>query len=260
MSCTVFANDNGLFHKGSGGSGAAFPDVCLTPPPPPAGPIPVPYPNKIAASDLTDGSSTVKIQGNPTALKDRSTVSTSTGNEAATQGGGVITHKTKGRAVATFWSFDVKIEGLNVVRHGDPAGQNTATPPFNGLDTRLTVVSNAVAKAEKPKTKCKEKYSKSKRHGSPTDRQRTHVNKGPPNPVLCWECKKPSPHPMVADHQPPCVVQYYAGGCHKSGDPNPYRDWCRSNAAVVPHCRGCSSSQGGHMSQMSQTLRATHGL
>jgi uncharacterized Zn-binding protein involved in type VI secretion len=184
MSCNVFANSNGLFHKGSSGSGAAFPDVCLTPPPPPAGPLPIPYPNKISAGDIADGSSTVKIQGNPTALKDQTTVSTSTGNEAATQGGGVITHKTKGKAVATFWSFDVKIEGLNVVRHGDPAGQNTATPPFNGLDTRLTVVSNAVKDAKDPDEKCEEKFGKSKRNGSPTDKQRAHVNKA--SPAIQW--------------------------------------------------------------------------
>lgn len=236
--------------------------MCLTPPPPPAGPLPIPYPNKISASDLTDGSSTVKIQGNPTALKDQSKVSTSTGNEAATQGGGVITHKTKGKAVATFWSFDVKIEGLNVVRHGDPAGQNTATPPFNGLDTRLTVVSTAVKDAEDPDEPCEEKYSKSKRHGSPTKAQRNHVNQSPPPPV-CWECGKTSSKPMVADHQPPCLVKYYAGGCHEEDDDhgdNDYKEWCRSNGAVKPHCRGCSSSQGGHMSSFSRILGQAHGF
>src|SRR5437868_2419334 len=111
MGCTVFANSNGLFHKGSGGSGVAFPDVCLSPPPPPAGPVPIPYPNNISAGDLTDGSTTVKADGEPTALKDQSKLSTSTGDEGGTQGGGVITHKTKGKAVATFWSLDVKIEG-----------------------------------------------------------------------------------------------------------------------------------------------------
>ena len=69
MSCTVFANDDGFFHKGSGGSSKAYPDVCLSPPPPPTGPVPVPYPNRLSASDLTDGSRTVKIQGKETALE-----------------------------------------------------------------------------------------------------------------------------------------------------------------------------------------------
>lgn len=254
MSCTVFANSNGLFHKGSGGKGVAFPDACLTPP----APQPVPYPNKIAASDLINGSKTVKIQGEPTALKDQSKIKTSTGDEAGNAGGGVITHTTKGQAVATFWSITVKIEGLNVVRHGDPAGQNCMTPPYNGLDTRLQVVKAAVKEAKDPEEKCKDKYGKKARHGSPTKAQRDHVQKPPP--PVCWECKKTSKHRMVADHQPPCVVKYYAGGCHEEGkDPNDYRNWCRALNTVKPHCRNCSSSQGGHMSVTSQALKLTHG-
>src|SRR5687768_7007249 len=110
MSCTVFANSNGLFHKGSGGKGVAAADVCLSPPPPPAGPVPVPYVNSLSAADLADGSKTVKIQSEPTALEDQSNISTSTGNEAGTQGGSVITHKTKGKGYFTTWSHDVKIE------------------------------------------------------------------------------------------------------------------------------------------------------
>jgi hypothetical protein len=259
MGCTVFANSNGLFHKGSGGSGAAFPDVCLSPPPPPTGPVPVPYPNKIAASDLTDGSVSVKVQGEPTGLKDQSRLSTSTGDEGGTQGGGVLTHKTKGKAVATFWSMTVMIEGANVVRHGDPAGQNCATPPYNGLDTRLTVVKSALTEANDPEEPCPTKYGKAARHGSPTQAQKDHVNKSPPPPV-CWECGKTSSKRMVADHQPPCVVKYYAGGCHDEGkDPNPYKTWCKDLNTVKPHCRSCSSSQGGKMSALSQALKAVHG-
>ena len=197
MSCTVFANSNGLFHKGSGGEGIAFPDVCLSPPPPPTGPVPIPYPNKLGASDLTKGSVTVKIQGKPTGLKDKSEISTSTGDEAGTQGGNILTHKTKGKAVALFWSFDVKVEGKNVVRHSDPAGQNCATPPFGGLDTSLKVVRNAVAEAKKPDEKCKKKYSRKAAHGSPTKAQKAAVNQRPP-PPRCWECGKGSRKRMVA--------------------------------------------------------------
>lgn len=259
MGCTVFANSNGLFHKGSGGSGTAFPDVCLSPPPAPTGPVPVPYTNKLSAGDLADGSVSVKIQGNPTALKDQSYISTSTGDEGGNQGGGVLTHKTKGKAVATFWSMTVKIEGANVVRHGDPAGQNCATPPYNGLDTRLSVVSTALATANAPTNKCAKKYTKADRHGSPNTAQKDHVNKQPPPPV-CWECGKTSTSRMVADHQPPCVVKYYAGGCNTAGqNPDPYKTWTKSLAAVKPHCRGCSSSQGGKMSALSQTLKGIHG-
>ena len=97
MAHTVFANGDGLFHKGSGGSGKAFPDVCLSPPPAPTGPVPVPYPNIADAGDLSEGSSTVKVNGEPTALEDKSYVSTSSGDEAGNQGGNVVTHKTKGK-------------------------------------------------------------------------------------------------------------------------------------------------------------------
>src|SRR5579859_4319604 len=114
MGCTVFANNDGFFSKNSGGSGKAFPDVCLSPPPPPAGPVPIPYPNMLQASDLTQGSTTVKIDGAPTALEDSSFVSTSSGDEAGTQGGNVVTHQTKGKGYFMLWSFDVKVEGKGV--------------------------------------------------------------------------------------------------------------------------------------------------
>lgn len=257
MPCTVFANTNGLFHKGSGGTGLAFPDVCLSPPPPPTGPVPIPYPNNVTASDLAQGSVTVKIQGKPTALKDKSYVSTSTGDEAGTQGGNVLTHKTKGKEYAQFWSFDVKIEGKNAVRHSDPAGQNCASAPAGGLDMSLMVVKQAVKQAEKPAKKCKEKYDRDKHVGkTPTDGQRSFIN-GKPPPILCWECKKPSALPMVPDHQPPISVKYYSGGCH---DNKKLRDWANSNQSVKPHCRGCSSSQGGYMSGFSSTMAGAHGL
>ena len=126
MGLTVFAENMGLFHKGSGGKAVAPGDVCLTPPPPPAGPLPVPYVNNVSAGDLAKGSKTVKVDGEETALEDASEVTTSVGNEPATQGGNVITHKTKGKGYFTLWSHTVKIEGKGVCRHGDPMGQNAA--------------------------------------------------------------------------------------------------------------------------------------
>lgn len=39
MGLSVFAENLGLFHKGSGGKGVAPGDVCLSPPPPPTGPM-----------------------------------------------------------------------------------------------------------------------------------------------------------------------------------------------------------------------------
>ncbi|MHC4469336.1 MAG: DUF4150 domain-containing protein [Planctomycetota bacterium] len=277
MGCTVFANDSGFFHKGSGGSGKAFPDVCLSPPPSPTGPVPVPYPNSLKASDLAKGSKTVKIQKKPTALENKSNVKTSMGDEAGNQGGNVLTHKTKGKGYFMLWSFDVKVEGKGVCRHGDPMGQNCTSTPPGGLDARAKVVA---AKALKAKEPCDRPYNKKDRHGSPTEKQKDAVNK--PN-AKCWECKSPSPtgwlHPprkrpppptkgvaranpkkkrFVADHQPPVLVNYYAGGCHKSEDEQ--KKIAKDPKKVKPHCSKCSSRQGGLMSGFSSKLKAAHGL
>jgi hypothetical protein len=50
--------------------------------------------------------------------------STSMGDEAGTAGGGVASSKTKGEAEFMMYSFDVKIEGKNVCRLGDPLFHN----------------------------------------------------------------------------------------------------------------------------------------
>lgn len=132
MGDTVFANSRSIACKASGGkAAAAFPDVCLTPPPPPTGPLPVPYPNTVLASDLKDGSKRVLIAGKPVFLEDRSIFGTSSGDEAGTQGGGVVTHKTKGTAQFVSWSDDVLFEGKGVPRHLDMTIHNGASVPDN---------------------------------------------------------------------------------------------------------------------------------
>ena len=160
MGSTVFAESSGFFHKGSGGKGIAPADVCLTPPPPPAGPLPIPYVNFLQSSDLAKGSKSVKVQGEPTALED-SEVSTSTGNEAATQGGSVVTHKTKGTGYFTLWSFTISIEGKGVCRHGDLMGQNAASSPPSCVDMSCIVnYSPDLAKAMKIKKKMYETFTR----------------------------------------------------------------------------------------------------
>lgn len=257
MPANVFANGGGLFHKGSMGKGIAFPDVCLTPPPPPAGPVPVPYPNVAMASDLAQGSTSVKIQGKPTALKNSSYCSTSTGDEAGTQGGNVVTHKTKGKAYFMFWSLDVKIEGKNVDRDGDPMAQNCATPPMGACCMRSSVVRAAVKAAEAASPPCPRPYNDSDRHGTPNTAQKRHVAKknGRKFP-RCWKCKRPTKNP-IADHQPPCVVAYYSGLCH---DPKKMEEFAKSTKSVKPHCHKCSPSQGGAMKKYSKILRGAHGF
>jgi uncharacterized Zn-binding protein involved in type VI secretion len=252
MSVTVFAENMGFFHKGSGGKGVAPGDVCLSPPTPPAGPLPVPYVNILSSSDLAKGSKSVKIQGEPTALENASEISTSTGNEAGTQGGGVVTHKTKGKGVFKLWSFVVKVEGKGVGRHGDMMAQNTASDLPNCIDQQAMNAFKA-ALGDKHGEPCPE-YSRAK-HGPKEDPSDEQVNKVNGEP--CWECQminpqlkeaiydtqksltsggdniyvgkvlkvepKPNPKPhyrsnedgagMTHDHQPPMNVAWKMGGC-----------------------------------------------
>jgi hypothetical protein len=98
-----------------------FPDVCKTPSP--GGPIPIPYPNTGKASDTSDGPTSVKVDGKMPMTKGAKYKMT-TGDEAGTAGGGIISSTTKGEAEFMMYSFDVKIEGKNVCRLGDPLFHN----------------------------------------------------------------------------------------------------------------------------------------
>src|SRR5262249_47616049 len=122
MANDVFANGREICCKAADSkSPMAFPDVCLSPPSPPAGPIPSPYPNTGMASETSEGSRTVQLEGEEAMLKDRSCFSKSMGDEAATKGlgMGVVTHNIQGKCYFVAWSMDVQIEGENVVRHMD---------------------------------------------------------------------------------------------------------------------------------------------
>lgn len=106
-----------------GGQCACFPDVCKTPSP--GGPIPIPYPN-IAMLTQAKGStfsSRVKILGKKTAVKG-SEISMSSGDEAGTAGGGVVSNKFKGPAQFKIGSSRVKAEGKPVAYHTAMVGQN----------------------------------------------------------------------------------------------------------------------------------------
>ncbi len=94
MARTVFANMRGIAHKGSGGMSTVFPDVCKTASP--GGPVPIPYPNIAKASDTSDGSKTVKVDGESAMLKEAN-YSTSNGDEAGSIGG-VISSSFQGKA------------------------------------------------------------------------------------------------------------------------------------------------------------------
>src|SRR5712692_5949285 len=144
MGVTVGVNNLSVVHAGSGGVTIAFPDVCKTPSP--AGPIPIPYPNIAQSSDTAQGSKTVKMDGNPICLKD-SNFSMSTGDEAGSAGGGVVSSKIKGKAEFVNYSFDVKVEGKNVARAFDLMLHNDKnTPPFPLLQP--PVIAMAMGKDE----------------------------------------------------------------------------------------------------------------
>ena len=135
MADTVVANSMGICRKkNSSGQATGFPDVCLSPPPPPAGPIPIPYPNTAMASDLANGSTQVKADGAAIALEDSSYLSTSTGDEGGTQGGNVLTHKTKGKAyfIRVVLQRPSRGQRRGAVT-GDPMALNCATPPYGGV-------------------------------------------------------------------------------------------------------------------------------
>ncbi|HSP79207.1 MAG TPA: DUF4150 domain-containing protein [Myxococcaceae bacterium] len=127
MANSVGVNKMTVVTKDSNGVTVAFPDVCKTPSP--GGPIPLPYPNIARSADTAKGSKKVTAEGNPLCLKD-SNFSTSTGDEAGTAGGGVVSGKTKGKAEFVNFSFDVQVEGKNVARALDLMLHNDKnTPP-----------------------------------------------------------------------------------------------------------------------------------
>ena len=68
----------------------------------------------------------------------------------------------------------------------------------------------------------------------------------------CAVCGATDPK-MVADHKDPLVVEHYRTG---SNDINKQT----STSAVQPHCRKCSSSQGGQASVFSRAMKRILGL
>lgn len=122
---TVFANGRSILTQGDGFTQVcSVPDVCDTPSP--GGPVPVPYVNVAMDSDLADGTQKVKVDGTPAALAG-SNLRMSTGDEAGSAGGGLISRKIKGKCTFGLYSFDVKMEGQGVVRFLDITQHNGNT-------------------------------------------------------------------------------------------------------------------------------------
>ncbi|MBK5072178.1 DUF4150 domain-containing protein [Budviciaceae bacterium CWB-B4] len=132
MAKEVYANHDEISGKASGVTAfATTPDVCHTPPPPPPlvaakiG-IPVPYPNFSDSCDTVAGTKTIKLRGKMACRKNKSYYKTSKGDELATSQfrKGILNQTIKGETYATRWSFDVKFEKKNVVRHSDSTKHN----------------------------------------------------------------------------------------------------------------------------------------
>jgi uncharacterized Zn-binding protein involved in type VI secretion len=118
---TVYANGLSIVHQGDGRTHTCpVPDVCKTPAP--SGTVPIPYVNVAMSTNLSEGSTTVKIQGFPVALES-SSIAMSSGDEAGTAGG-VISSKNMGKLSWSTSSPNVKFEGKGVVRFTDVAGHN----------------------------------------------------------------------------------------------------------------------------------------
>jgi hypothetical protein len=244
---TVFANGMGFCQKNSSGQATGFPDTCLSPPPPPAGPLPIPYPNTAMASDLASGSKSVTADGAEIALEDSSYFSTSSGDEAGTQGGNVLTHKTKGKSYFMVWSHDVQVEGKGVGRNGDTMGLNCATPPYGGVHPAFI---NKTDLGTIEKVDCPEPYDRDRdEHGYPTSGQKK-LDLG-----TCWErgCKKKA---VIRDHQPPLSVTYYSGGCK---DEKAMKDAAETTnqdpskgPAILGHCARHSQLQSTQMRAFSK--------
>lgn len=136
MDNNVYANGRKIAcKKAVGKSICAFPDVCITSPEKLAATLtgtPVPYPNTGSASGLTDGSKDVKINNREIALKNRSYFKKSEGSGTdPTQRKGILTRTNRGKTFFNMWSMNVKIEGLNIVRHLDITTHNHGSFPGN---------------------------------------------------------------------------------------------------------------------------------
>lgn len=142
MPVTVGVNFLSVVHKSSMGVSIAFPDVCKTPAPP-APFVPIPYPNIAMSSDTAKGTKKVKCDGNPVCVKD-SNFKMSTGDEAGSAGGGIISAKIKGKAEFVMFSFDVMFEGKNVARAFDIMLHNDKnTPPFPVLQGPIIAMATS---------------------------------------------------------------------------------------------------------------------
>lgn len=162
---------NGLVHKGqSWMSIATVPDVCKTPTP--GGPVPMPYPNMSQSSTLSDGTTTVKVDGGNMAAIKGSKFAMSTGDEPGTIGG-IKSNTFKQASTWITYSFDVKLDGKNACRLTDKKFQNNE----NTVDAAGVVPLVVDVKLDEVKMKCGElnQYGEQKKVSGKGKKDRDHV-------------------------------------------------------------------------------------
>jgi hypothetical protein len=172
MATNVFANGKEICSKTASGTSSMAVDVCFSPGAPMPG-VPVPYMNQCKASDLTNGSRTVFINGGQVCLEDKSYFATSYGNEPATQGlkKGAVSGSVQGKCRFVSWSPNVFIEGAAVTRHLDLVTHNHNSPSN-------TPPTPYISKADIGGA-CKKDHERIEKRCKPNDTNR-HRGKGAP--------------------------------------------------------------------------------
>lgn len=192
--------------KGSSGVAAAtIPNICKMPGPP-APFVPTPLPNIGKSSDSPKGySTTVKVEGDPVAI--RGATFNSTGDIASKgTGGGIVSSNTHGptKFVAP-GSLDVKIEGKNVQLLGDqmlnncgPSGSPPNSATMAGL---LQSPKMLVADLTKIANSCNKKVNKEAGYppGKPKGRECTTL--GTKKHKCCENAIKKANNPKVQSEQ-----------------------------------------------------------
>lgn len=118
------------------GQALAFPNVCLTPVPS-APSVPIPYPSIADLSSAEDVSENVTVGGKGVILATQSSVASTHGDEAGTDGG-LVSLTNGGACQFPQGSASVLINGKAVVRMGDPTEQNVGDPGANAFGNVLS--------------------------------------------------------------------------------------------------------------------------
>jgi hypothetical protein len=109
--------------KQGGNAVATGPDTCKTPTP--GGPVPTPYPNTTMLMQANPGTLSKKVKVlNQGVVTKATMIPTSTGDEAGTAGGGIVSNMIKGPVSVAKGSTKVKVEGQPAVHQTCPTKHN----------------------------------------------------------------------------------------------------------------------------------------